>query len=61
MLRAQHGCRHPLSKEPVKVRYVLHHVLHHVLGTDCLKANQGAKWHKDVEATIIRQLNTTPT
>ncbi len=37
---------------------VLHHVLHHVLVTDCLKANQGAKWHKDVEATIIHHLNT---
>jgi hypothetical protein len=26
--------------------------------TDCLKANQGEKWHKDVEATIIHHLNT---
>jgi hypothetical protein len=43
------------------VRYgyhVLHHVLHHVVVTDCLKANQGKKSHKDVEATIIRHLNT---
>jgi hypothetical protein len=43
-----HGCRHPLTKEPVKVRYGYH--LHHVLVTDCLKANQGKKSHKDVEA-----------
>jgi hypothetical protein len=34
-----HGCRHPLSKELVNVRYV-YHVLHHVLVTDCLKAKQ---------------------
>ncbi len=33
-------------------------MLHHVLVTDCLKANQGKKWHKDVEATIIHHLNT---
>jgi hypothetical protein len=29
-----------------------------VLVSDCLKANQGKKWHKDVEATIIHHLNT---
>jgi hypothetical protein len=28
------------------------------LVTDCLKANQGKKSHKDVEATIIRHFNT---
>jgi hypothetical protein len=41
---------------PVKVRYGYH--LHHVLVTDCLKANQGKKSHKDVEATIIHHLIT---
>jgi hypothetical protein len=51
-----HGCRHPLSKKLVNVRYGYH--LHHVLVTDCLKANQGNKSHKDVEATIIRHSNT---
>jgi hypothetical protein len=38
------------------VRYGYH--LHHVLVTDCLKANQGKKSHKDVEATIIHHFNT---
>ncbi len=38
------------------MRYGYH--LHHVLVTDCLKANQGKKSHKDVEATIIHHLNT---
>jgi hypothetical protein len=38
------------------VRYGYH--LHHVLVTDCLKANQGNKSHKDVEATIIHHFNT---
>ncbi len=38
--------------------YHLHHVLHHVLVTDCLKANQGKKSHKGVEATIIHHFNT---
>ncbi len=28
------------------------------LATDCLKANQGKKSHKDVEATIIHHFNT---
>jgi hypothetical protein len=51
-----HGCRHPLTKELVNVRYCYH--LHHVLVTDCLKANQGKKSHKDVEATIIHHFNT---
>jgi hypothetical protein len=50
-----HGCRHPLAKEPVNVRYGYH--LHHVLVTDCLKANQGKKSHKDVEAVIISHFN----
>jgi hypothetical protein len=34
------------------VRYGYH------LVTDCLKANQGKKSHKDVEATIIHHFNT---
>ena len=38
------------------MRYGYH--LHHVLVTDCLKANQGKKSHKDVEATIIHHFNT---
>ncbi len=38
------------------MRYGYH--LHHVLVTDCLKANQGKKSHKDVEATIKHHLNT---
>jgi hypothetical protein len=45
-----HGYLHPQTKEPVKVRYGYH------LVTDCLKANQGKKSHKDVEATIIHPL-----
>jgi hypothetical protein len=40
------------TKEPVKVRYGYH------LVTDCRKANQGNKSHKDVEATIIHHFNT---
>jgi hypothetical protein len=32
-----HGCKHPQTKEPIKVRYGYH------LVTDCLKANQGKK------------------
>ena len=47
-----HGCRHPQTKERVKVRYGYH------LVTDCRKANQGNKSHKDVEATIIHHFNT---
>ena len=47
-----HGCKHPQTKEPVKVRYGYH------LAIDCLKANQGKKPHKDVEATIIHHFNT---
>jgi hypothetical protein len=35
-----HGCRHPLTKEPVNVRYG------YQLVTDCLKANQGEKSHR---------------
>ena len=31
------------------------------LVTDCRKASQGNKSHKDVEATIIHHLNTTYT
>ena len=46
-----HGCKHPLTKEPIKVRFGYH------LVTDCLKANQGKKSHKDVE-TLIHHLNT---
>jgi hypothetical protein len=46
-----HGCKHPLTKEPVNVRYGYH------LVTDCLKANQGKKSHKDVEAAIINHFN----
>jgi hypothetical protein len=46
-----HGCRHPLTKEAVNVRYGYH------LVTDCLKANQGNKSHKDVEAVIIGHIN----
>jgi hypothetical protein len=38
------------------VRYGYH--LHHVLVTEILKANQGKKSHKDVEATIINHSNT---
>jgi hypothetical protein len=38
------------------VRYGYH--LRHVLVTDCRKANQGNKSHKDVEAVIISHLNT---
>ncbi len=37
-----HGCRHPLTKEAVNVRYSYH------LVTDCLKANHGKKSHVDV-------------
>ncbi len=37
--------------------YHLHHVLHHVLVTDCPKANQGKKSHKDVEAVLINHFN----
>jgi hypothetical protein len=47
-----HGCKHPLTKEPVKARYGYH------LVTDCPKANQGKKSHKDVETTIIHHFNT---
>jgi hypothetical protein len=47
-----HGCKHPQTKEPIKVRYGYHVV------TDCLKTNQGKKSHKDVEATIIHHFNT---
>jgi hypothetical protein len=46
-----HGCRHPLTKEPVNVRYGYH------LVTDCPKANQGKKSHKDVEAVLINHFN----
>ena len=46
------GCRHPQTKEPVKVRYGYH------LVTDYRKASQGKKSHKDVEATIIHHFNT---
>ncbi len=38
--------------EPVKVRYGSY------LVTDCFKANQGNKSHKDVEATIINLFNS---
>ena len=38
------------------MRYGYH--LHHVLVTDCRKANQGKKSHKDVEWTIIHYFNT---
>ena len=47
-----HGCRHPQTKENVNVRYGWH------LATDCRKANQGKKSHKDVEWTIIHYFNT---
>ena len=40
-----HGCKHPQTKERFKVRYGYH------LVTDCRKANQGNKSHKDVEVT----------
>jgi hypothetical protein len=51
-----HGCRHPLTKEPVKVREI-----RLPPWTDCLKANQGKKSHKDVEATIIYHFDTNIT
>jgi hypothetical protein len=47
-----HGCRHPLTKELVNVRCGWH------LVTDCLKANQGKKSHRDVVWTIIHYFNT---
>ncbi len=47
-----HGCRHPQSNERVKVRYGYH------LVTDCRKANQGNKSHKDVESILIHYFNT---
>ena len=47
-----HGCTHPQTKERVKVRYGYH------LVTDCRRANQGNKSHKDVETTLIHHLNT---
>jgi hypothetical protein len=47
-----HGCTHPQTKEPVKVRYGYH------LVTDCRKANQGKKSHKDVEWTLMHHFNT---
>jgi hypothetical protein len=49
-----HGCRHPQTKERVKVRYGNH------LVTDCRKANQGKKSHKDVEA-VGSQITTSVT
>jgi hypothetical protein len=48
-----HGCKHPQTKQPVKVRYGYY------LVTDRLKANQGKKsQHKHVKATIIHHFNT---
>ncbi len=47
-----HGCRHPQTYEPVKVRFGWH------LVTDCRKANQGKKSHKDVESILIHYFNT---
>ena len=47
-----HGCTHPQTKEPVKVRYGYH------LVTDCRRANQGKKSHKDVETTLMHHFNT---
>jgi hypothetical protein len=47
-----HGCKHPQAKEAVKVRYGYH------LVTDCRRANQGNKAHKDVESMLIHYFNT---
>jgi hypothetical protein len=47
-----HGCRHPQTNESIKVRYGWH------LVTNCLKANQGKKAHKDVESILIHYFNT---
>ena len=46
------GCKHPQTKEPVKVRCGYHQV------ADCRKANQGNKSHTNVEATIISPSTT---
>jgi hypothetical protein len=46
-----HGCRNPLTKEPINVRYG-----HHLV-TDCPKANQGKKSHNDVEAVLMNHIN----
>ncbi len=52
MHRARMAASTLQTKEPINVRYGYH------LVTDCLKANQGKKSHKDVEATIIHHFNT---
>jgi hypothetical protein len=44
-----HGCRHP---QTIPVRYGCH------LVTDCRKANQGNKSHKDVQSILIHYFNT---
>jgi hypothetical protein len=46
-----HGCRHKDTKDPVKVRFGYH------LVTDCKRANQGKKSHKDVEMVIMQWFN----
>ncbi len=47
-----HGCRHPQTNERIKVRWGWH------LVTNCLKAKQGKKSHKDVESILIHYFNT---
>jgi hypothetical protein len=46
-----HGCRHPLTKEPVNAQFGWH------LVTNCPKANQGKKSHHDVEAVLMYHIN----
>ena len=46
-----HGCRHPLTKEPVNAQFGWH------LVTNCPKANQGKKSHNDVEAVLMNHIN----
>ena len=46
-----HGCRHPLTKEPVNAQFGWH------LVTNCPKANQGKKSHHDVEAALMYHIN----
>jgi hypothetical protein len=52
MHRARMAASTRRAKEPVKVQYGYH------LVTDLLKANEGNKSHKDVEATIIHHCKT---
>ena len=47
-----HGCRHPQTNESIKVRWGWH------LVTNCQRANQGKKSHKDVESILIHYFNT---